>query len=69
MEEGIVYVIVFFAGLAVAVMYSCLVVSSRESRKEENRKGQPCVHCETCNRWDECNGVDPECPWKKGVAQ
>lgn len=23
--------------------------------------------CETCLRWYECNGVDEECPLKKGA--
>lgn len=21
--------------------------------------------CETCVRWEECNGVDEDCPWKE----
>ena len=42
---------------AAVLFYACCVQSGKDARKEEENP------CETCLRWDECNGVDDNCPW------
>ena len=56
------YIIAFFITIGVIIL-ACCKVSGTISRQEE--KEHP---CETCVRWNECNGIDPECPWRKDHA-
>lgn len=51
--------VIALAVIAVLVVLACCRVSGDCARVEE--QAHP---CENCNRWEECNGVDEECPWK-----
>ena len=42
--------------LAAVLFYACCVQSGKDARKEEEHP------CDSCLRWDECNGVDEYCP-------
>ena len=48
--------IIVIAVIAVLVALACCKVSGRCSREEEEHP------CQTCVRWEECNGVDESCP-------
>lgn len=48
-------------GLALFAIWACCRVSGECAREEENRKPKE-DPCETCLRWEECNGVDQDCP-------
>ena len=51
-------VLVVLAGLRIASLYHAETADRRRRKKKENP-------CESCLRWDECNGVDRECPLRK----
>lgn len=44
--------------LLVAAALCILCRRAEESEAEEDP-------CDTCVRWEECNGVDKDCPWKE----
>ena len=52
--------IIVIAAIAVLVALACCKVSGRCSREEEEHP------CQTCVRWEECNGVDESCPRRGG---
>ena len=53
-------VLIIFVVLIIALcIASWCKIAGRASRQEEQEN--PCVEC---LRWDECNGVDPACPWR-----
>ena len=56
------YIVVICIVAAVTIMACCKV--SGDCDREEEKK----FPCENCQRWDECNGVDDHCPWRKKDA-
>ena len=75
---SIVYLIIFL--LVACFLVACFLRSIPRGggRKEEERQERPVQYahppmdlrlprnpCETCLRWEECNGVDDECPLRK----
>lgn len=72
MRLFIIIILVF----VVVLVYGCLTVSARESRREEHRRTAnptppktPVEPCEKCLRWPECNGVDQDCPLLSAEAK
>ena len=59
MDELIAIVLIIIALFAAWVFYLLCKVSGDKSRQEEKKNP-----CSTCLRWDECNGVDEQCPLK-----
>lgn len=56
-----VFLVVLVAG-ALAVLFASYWM---QSDCEEETQEEECA-CETCLRWSECNGVDEQCPHRKG---
>ena len=50
---GIACIVVF------VIVMACCTVSGRGTQQEEEHP------CASCPRWDECNGVDEDCPLRK----
>ena len=53
--------LLILAGIVVLIVVCCCKVSGQCSRQIE--KKDP---CDSCVRWDECNGVDESCPCREG---
>ncbi len=58
--------ILLIVAVVLLAILSCCKVSSRCAREEEKR-AQQASPCESCLRWAECNGVDENCPHRKGA--
>lgn len=57
METMIALILLIIALFAAWVF--CLLCKASGKRSQTEAKDNP---CETCLRWDECNGVDEQCP-------
>ena len=57
--------LVFFVGFTLLLVLAC-VKTLEISAEEERHAAAQQSPCETCLRWDECNGVDKECPLCNG---
>ena len=60
-----VFVTVLVLILLALILASLVSMRISSIRSMEREKKDP---CETCLRWEECNGVDEDCPlrWKDG---
>ena len=50
--------------LGICVVMAVVLFTFREKKLStpvQKQKGNP---CETCLRWDECNGTDERCPYR-----
>lgn len=56
--------LVIVAGVLLAILSCCKVAGHATEKERQAQRKNP---CETCLRWEECNGVDDQCPHKKGV--
>ena len=58
-----IVILIVIAVLLVATVFACLKVSGDCSRQEEEHP------CQSCVRWEECNGVDEQCPRRGNDAE
>lgn len=56
--------VLLVAAVLLYVLSFCKV--SGDCAREEERQAAMEEPCETCLRWSECNGVDEQCPHRKG---
>lgn len=59
MDRWLIAIIAIVATLITWGIITWCKSAGRASRQEEQEN--PCAGC---LRWDECNGVDTECPWR-----
>lgn len=57
--------LVLFVVIALMLVLDCCRTSGI-CAEEESRAAAQQNPCETCLRWEECNGVDKECPLCNG---
>lgn len=57
--------IIIFLGMVMLCMLACVKMSGDISEKERQREQQEEDPCDGCPRWEECNGVDEQCPHMK----
>lgn len=63
---------VLLVAVVLLIMLACCKVSGDCARAEEMLEARMAAMkdpCETCLRWSECNGVDEQCPHRKGNTQ
>lgn len=66
-----ILIVLLVAGVLLGVL-ACCKVSGDCARAEEILEARMATMkdpCESCLRWSECNGVDEQCPHRKGNAQ
>lgn len=57
MRPVLMAALILLAVVIVIVVVACCKVSGKCAREEEREDP-----CHDCLRWDECNGVDDDCP-------
>ena len=52
--------------LGICVVMAVVLIASREKKAQlpAQKQKEPEEPCETCLRWDECNGTDERCPYR-----
>lgn len=56
------FIFAFFLGFMVCLLLERVVEPMLRERREKPEEDAPFHPCETCPRWEECNGVDDTCP-------
>lgn len=61
----------FVAALGVVLLDLLIYsnVAGDDATSEQEKKQPHDEPCETCVRWSECNGVDEQCPRRKGNGE
>lgn len=52
---------ILLIALAVTVVLFLAAIKMAGTQQKHEMQEDP---CETCLRWEECNGVDENCPWR-----
>ena len=57
-------IVILLVGIALGILGATLMEKSKPRQKKQIHEQEKEDPCETCLRWPECNGVDPDCPKK-----
>lgn len=52
------------AFVVLAVIFLLLIMPCCKASGDYNRIMEKEDPCDNCLRWEECNGVDKDCPWR-----
>lgn len=56
------WLIAIIAIVATLITWGIITWCKNAGHTSRQKEQEP--PCERCLRWDECNGVDPVCPWR-----
>lgn len=57
-----ILLLLFWIAACFVMLRCCKVLNSRAEQKQEEEQRDPCA---TCLRWEECAGVDDDCPLRQ----
>ena len=57
-------IVILLVGIALGILGATLMDKPKPKQKKSSPRQEKDDPCETCLRWPECNGVDPDCPKK-----